>query len=195
MVTGTKESLLEHKKQLDSVYPIKAGIIGAGSTRSIKAPNRRICWGETGIVYQHAPRHVDVLAESLGRESGNTVQTPIVDDGRERESSVVGTRAIVPKNVRSFATQFLQIEATRSVLEGREILDPSFRIRGHGLRSDSGLDTNDEIVKRGSRARGTTPLRRVHKKTEDHRQKQCRSRTQCSGIGSVRSDRGPEHDV
>ena len=33
--TGTKGSLLELKKQLESVYPIKASIIGAGSTKSI----------------------------------------------------------------------------------------------------------------------------------------------------------------
>ena len=44
VVTGTKESLLELKKQLESVYPIKESIIGAGSTKSIKALNRRICW-------------------------------------------------------------------------------------------------------------------------------------------------------
>ena len=30
VVTGAKESLLELKKQLESVYPIKASIIGAG---------------------------------------------------------------------------------------------------------------------------------------------------------------------
>ena len=37
-----------------------------GSTKSIKALTRRMCWGETGIVYQHDPRHVDVVVESLG---------------------------------------------------------------------------------------------------------------------------------
>ena len=83
VVTGTKGSLLELKKQLESVYPIKASIIGAGSTKSIKALNRRICWRETGILYQHDPRHVDVLVESLGLENGNTVQTPNVDDVKD----------------------------------------------------------------------------------------------------------------
>ena len=62
------------------MYPIKANIIGAGSAQSIKALNRRIRWGETGIVYQHDPRHVDVLVESLGLENGNTIQTLIADD-------------------------------------------------------------------------------------------------------------------
>ena len=42
VVTGSQESQLELKKQLESVYPIKASIIGAGSTQGIKALNRRI---------------------------------------------------------------------------------------------------------------------------------------------------------
>ena len=43
VVTGSKGSLLELKKQLESVYPIKASIIGAGATKSITALNRRVC--------------------------------------------------------------------------------------------------------------------------------------------------------
>ena len=50
VVTGTKESLLELNKQLESVCPIKTSIIGAGSAKSIKSLNRRKCWGETGIL-------------------------------------------------------------------------------------------------------------------------------------------------
>ena len=75
--------MLELKKQLESVYPTKASIIGAGSAESIKALNRRICWGETGILYQHDPRNVDVLIESLGLRNGNTVQTPTTDDAKD----------------------------------------------------------------------------------------------------------------
>ena len=63
--------------------PVKASVIGAVSTKSIKALNRRICWGETGILYQHDPRHVDVLVESLGLENGNTVQNPVIDDVKD----------------------------------------------------------------------------------------------------------------
>ena len=62
VVTGTKRSLLELKKQLESVYPIKASIIGAGSTKSIKALNRRVCWGERGMLHQHGPRHTLTLS-------------------------------------------------------------------------------------------------------------------------------------
>ena len=80
MVAGSKESLLELKKQLESVCPIKASIIGAGSAKSIKALSRRICWGETGILHQHDPQHTGFLIESLGLENRNTVQTRKVDD-------------------------------------------------------------------------------------------------------------------
>ena len=55
------------------MYPLNANIIGAGSAKSIKALNGR-------IVYQHDPRHVEVLVECLGLGNGKTVQTPIVDD-------------------------------------------------------------------------------------------------------------------
>ena len=53
---GSKGSLLELKKQLERVDPIKASIIGASSAKSIKALNRRIRWGETGTLHQHEPR-------------------------------------------------------------------------------------------------------------------------------------------
>ena len=156
---GTKGGLLELKNQLESVYPINASIIGAGSAKSIKVLNRRIRWGKTGILYQHDPRHVDVLIKSLGFENGNTVQSPIIDYVKDENPVWFGLRTgqqaqiscgqmivsqsnradnirrerIVPENVRSFRTQLSQIETTRSVLEGR---DPSFRIRGHEFRSD-----------------------------------------------------------
>ena len=40
-------------------------------------------WEETGILFQHDPRHVDVLVGSLGLVTGNTVQTPTVDDVKD----------------------------------------------------------------------------------------------------------------
>ena len=69
---GNEGESVGTQKQLESVYPITASIIGAGSTKSIKALNWRM-QGETGILYQHDPRHGDVL-------NGSTVQTPVVDD-------------------------------------------------------------------------------------------------------------------
>ena len=54
--------------------------------------------------------------------------------------------------------------------------------------SDWAGHRKEEIVKRGSRARGTTLFESVFKKTEDHGEQQCRSRTVCSSIWSVRSE-------
>ena len=62
---------------------MNASIIDAGSPRSIKPLNRRICSGEAGILYQHDPRHVDVLVESLVLENGTTVQIPRIDDVKD----------------------------------------------------------------------------------------------------------------
>ena len=74
---------MELKEQLESENPNKASIIGAGSAKSIKALSRRLCWRGTGISYQHDPRHVDVLVESLGLENGHTVQIPKIDDVKD----------------------------------------------------------------------------------------------------------------
>ena len=75
-------------------------------------------------------------------------------------------------------------------------MDPSFRIRGHELRSDSFLgrrlgwrQRNEEIVKRGNRPRGTTLRKQkiIARSSADAEL--------CSSIGSVRSEGGPTHDV
>ena len=79
-VAGSKESLLELRKQLEERVSNQSEHHRAGSAKSIKALSRRICWGETGILYQHDPRHVDFLIDSLGLENRNTVQTRKVDD-------------------------------------------------------------------------------------------------------------------
>ena len=96
--------------------------------------------GETGILHQHDPRHVDVLVESLGLENGNTVKTPSVGDVKDenpvwvnqiscgqmlvpqsrRSRHNIRRERVVPKKVRSFAKQLFQIEATRLILEVRD---------------------------------------------------------------------------
>ena len=78
---------MEVERKMTSVYPIKAKVISYGSSKSIKTLNRRLHWGEKGIVYQHDPRHVDVLVKDLGREHGNSVQTPAAPDAMEEEES------------------------------------------------------------------------------------------------------------
>ena len=99
--------------------------------------------------------------------------------------------------------RFFQIKATRSVLEGRErqwmqvfeFGDMSSEVTVFSGSDWAGDKETRKSSSAGGRARGTTPDESVYKKTEDHRQRQCRSRTTCSSIGSVRSEGGPEHDV
>ena len=66
----------------------------------------------------------------------------IVPQSRQSRHNIRRER-VVPKNVRSFTAQLFQIEAIRSVLEGRETMDPSFRIRRQELRGEqfSGTQT------------------------------------------------------
>ena len=133
----------------------------------------------TRTFYQHDPRHVDVLVESLVLGNGNTVQTPIVDDVQD-DNPVLLDRSHVARCLffiqdradMTFAvngecqitTQLHQVEASRSVLEGRGDGFLRFRLCWR--------QRNEEIIKRGSRARRTTLVESVHKKTEDHRQNQ-----------------------
>ena len=165
----------------------------------MKALHRRRCWGETGTLYQHDPRHVDVLVESLGLENGNTVQTPIIDDVRDENPvwldseqiskyrSHVARRLFLSRDRADitfvvnelclrmsdpFTTQHFQIEATRFGKD-RETMDPSVLIRGHELRSDSFLGFRLGWRQKRRKRRWTTPSESVHKKTEDPRQKQC----------------------
>ena len=61
--------------------------IRLGSPKCIKTLNRKLHWGEEGIVYQHDPRHIDVLVKELGLENCNSVQTPATPDVTEEEKS------------------------------------------------------------------------------------------------------------
>ena len=73
---------------MTSVYPIKAKIISRGSPTNIKTLNRRLHWEKRGnVLYQHDPRHVDVLVKDLGQEHGNSMQTPAAPDVMEGEES------------------------------------------------------------------------------------------------------------
>ena len=64
VLTGPTERLTEFGNNMTRVYPIKAKLISYVSAGSIKAlTNRRLRWEKRGIVYQHVPRHVDVLVD------------------------------------------------------------------------------------------------------------------------------------
>ena len=73
VLTGPTKKLMEFERKMTNVYCIKANIIGCGSPKSIKTLNRRLHSRKRGIVYQHDPRHVDVLVKDLGLEHGNSV--------------------------------------------------------------------------------------------------------------------------
>ena len=86
------------------------------------------CGYELGLkklvpLYQHDPRHVDVLVESLGLENGNTVQTPIID--RKYRSHVA--RCLFFSQDRADIT-FAVNELCQRMSDLS--MDPSFRIRG-----------------------------------------------------------------
>ena len=87
VLTEPTKKLMEFERKMTSVYPTKAMIIGCGSSKSIKTLNRRLHRGKRGIVYQHDPRHVDVLVKDLGLEHGNSVQTPATPDVTAVEES------------------------------------------------------------------------------------------------------------
>ena len=87
VLTGPTKRLMEFNKEMKKMYPTKEKIISFGSQESIKTLNMRLHWGNEGIVYQHDPRHVDVLVRELGLENGNTVQTPAAPSAAEEEES------------------------------------------------------------------------------------------------------------
>ena len=87
VLTGPTKKLTEFERKMTSVYPIKAKIISSGSQKSIKTLNRRLHWRKQGIVYQHDPRHVDMLGKDRGLEHGNSVQTLATLDVMEEEES------------------------------------------------------------------------------------------------------------
>ena len=89
VLTGPTKKLMEFGRKMTGVYRIKAKIISYGSSESINTLNRRLRWSRRGIVYQHDPRHVDVLVKDLGLEHGNSVQTPVTHDATEKRGARV----------------------------------------------------------------------------------------------------------
>ena len=56
VLTGPTDQLSEFTYKMTGVCPIKPTFVSNGSTKGIKAFNRRLYWGKGG---QHDPRHVD----------------------------------------------------------------------------------------------------------------------------------------
>ena len=87
VLTRPTKKLTEFNRTLTSVLSIIAKIISYGSPKSIKTLNRRLHWRKRGVVYQHDPRHVDVLVNDFRLEHGNPVQTPATPDATEEAES------------------------------------------------------------------------------------------------------------
>ena len=65
-ITGPTSKIIELKNRVATVHPIKK------------------CTGE-----EHDPRHVDVLVQEFGLETGNTVQTPAVNESMSDKTEVL----------------------------------------------------------------------------------------------------------
>ena len=171
---------------------------------------------ETGILYQHDPRQVDVLVESLGLENGNTVQTPIVDDVKD-ENPVWLDPDQISKNRSHVARclflgqdrtcrgmsdpsqhSYTKLERLVQYLKGERQWIQVFEFGNMSSEVFSPTQTAGDTETRKSSSTGVALIGRhffesVHKKTEDRRQKQYKSRTVCSSIGSIRSEKRREH--
>ena len=79
--------LIESERKVMRVHSIKAKVIGHGSLKSVRTLNNRLRWREQGIVYQHDPRHVDVIVKESGLGRDNSAWTPATFDVTEEESS------------------------------------------------------------------------------------------------------------
>ena len=80
LFAGLTERLTDFENKMTGVYPTMAKLVSYRSTESIKPLSKRLHWGKRAIVYQHDPRHVDVLVKNLGLQQGNSVQTPATHD-------------------------------------------------------------------------------------------------------------------
>ena len=78
---------MESERNMTKVHSIKAKVIGHGSLKSVETLNKRLHWREPGIVYQHDPRHVDVIVKESGLGRGNSAPTPATFDVTEEEKS------------------------------------------------------------------------------------------------------------
>ena len=162
VITGPTE-----KRKMTSVYPIKSKVTSYGSSKSIKILNRRLHWGEKGIVYQHDPRHVDVLVKDVGFEHGNSVQTPAAPETMEEEESELLSQG--------------QHHRYRSLVARCLFLSQD--------RADITFIVNESADAEEAHTEG------IHAKTESHRKKHRRGRTVRSSTRSVRSKGSPELDA
>ena len=202
VLTGQTERLTEFGNTMTGVYPIKAKLIRYGSTESIKVLTRRLHWGKWGIVYQHDPRHVDVLVEDFGLEQGNSVQTPATPDATEEEPEPldqvqhrssrhdVHRERVVSKKVKTHA------EPCQVGVWSERQWDKCSEMWKEGRRSDNmfsfrlgRLQRNSKIIKRRLDTAREPHPESTHAQAKDHCNRQCGGRAVCGSIGSVPVER------
>ena len=164
-------------------------------------------------MYQHDPRHVDVLVKDLGLEQGNTVPEKswsrwtkfyTADTGRKLHdvcSSVkldrhkIHRERVMSKGVKLHATDHCQVEKASRVFtrerQWRHIICSGRMVEDVTRFSDSDWAGCKETRK--SSSAGVTlvghTLKACTRKHNDHCKKQCRSRAECYSIGCVRVKR------
>ena len=91
------------------------------------------------ILYQHDPRHVGVLVESLGLENGNTVQTPIVDDAKDQNPVCLDLEQISKYRSRVARCLFFNPDRADITFAVNELCRRMSDLRENEFRGDSFL--------------------------------------------------------
>ena len=88
VLTGSTKKLVEFKRKMTSVcLSHQSEDLQLWIAEEHQDAEQDVALGKRGLVYQHDPRHVDVLVKDLGLEHGNSVQTPAKPDVMEEEES------------------------------------------------------------------------------------------------------------
>ena len=152
-------------------------------------------------MYQHDPRHIDVLVKDLGLENGTSAQTPATPEVTEEEKpgplsqvqhhkyrSQVA-RCLFLSQDRSDITFIVNELCQRMSNPTQQSLVKLKRLTRYLKRERQWGKEDSEVIKRWCGDAWCTRLEGVHSKTEDHCEEQCRGRAVCGSIGSVRIER------
>ena len=184
MITGPTARLKKFESTVRSVFHI---------TDHQKASNRKLHWRRRGIVYQHGPRHVDVLLTELGLEHGNSAQAHATHDVAEGEAQPLDQAQHSKYESQVAACLFFsqdRADVTFIMIElCQKMSNPDQQSRANLKRhvTDSDWARCKELESRpsaGVTQLGNHPLKAIHAQAEDHRKKQCRGKALRSSIGS-----------
>lgn len=90
--TGPQQQLNWLRKLLDEAYGCKHQWLGpdSGEEKSVRIPNRIICWEGGGITYEVDPRHVEVVIEQMEFVEAKSASSP---GTREEQTKVHDTES------------------------------------------------------------------------------------------------------